>query len=38
LVWHRADLHALVKSLSKGTSARGYAKDLAISSQLSDRC
>jgi hypothetical protein len=36
LVWHRADLHALVRSLSTGTKTRGYAKDLAISSQLSD--
>ena len=37
LVWHRADLHALVRSISSGTRTRGYAKNLAISSQLSDR-
>ena len=37
LVWHRADLHALVRSLGRGTKARGYAKNLAISSQVSDR-
>src|SRR5271156_1302910 len=38
LVWHRADLHALGRSLGRGTKARGYAKNLAISSQVSDRC
>ena len=37
LVWHRADLHALVRSLSRGTRTRGYAKNLAISSHLSGR-
>ena len=37
LVWHRADLHALVRSLSRGTRTRGYAKNLAVSSHLSDR-
>src|ERR1700722_2109116 len=39
LVWHRANLHALVRSLSsRGTRTRGYATNLAISSHLSDRC
>ena len=31
LVRHRADLHALVRSLVSGTRTRGYAKNLAIS-------
>jgi len=38
LVWHRADLHALVRSLNRRTSTRGYARNLSISSQLSVRC
>ena len=35
MVRHRADLHALVRSLGRRTRARGYVKILAISSLLS---
>ena len=38
LVWHRANLHALARSLCRATRTRDYATNLAISSHLSDRC